>query len=60
MVILIIGFFAIEGTTDSTFTTHRGFFVLMLLGMILSDLKRLYTEKRMNKNMIDNENSSDK
>lgn len=60
MVILIIGFFAIEGTTDSTFTTHRGFFVLMLLGMILSDLKRLYTEKRINKNMIDNENSSDK
>ena len=26
MVLMIIGFFIIEGTTDSTFTTHRGFF----------------------------------
>ena len=43
--LMIIGFFAIEGTTDSTFTTHRGFYVLMLLGLILSDLKNLYIEK---------------
>jgi mannose/fructose/N-acetylgalactosamine-specific phosphotransferase system component IIC len=37
---LIAGFFAIEGTTDSTFTTHRGFFALMLLGMILGNVKQ--------------------
>lgn len=43
--LMIIGFFAIEGTTDSTFTTHRGFYVLMLLGLILSDLKNLYIGK---------------
>lgn len=43
--LMIIGFFAIEGTTDSTFTTHRGFYVLMLLGLILSNLKNLYIEK---------------
>lgn len=39
LVIMIIGFFLIESTTDSTFTTHRGFFVLILLGLILSDMK---------------------
>jgi hypothetical protein len=38
--VLIAGFFAIEGTTDSTFTTHRGFFALMLLGMILGNVKQ--------------------
>ena len=42
MVVLIIGFFAIEGTTDSTFTTHRGFFILMILGLILGNLKKDY------------------
>jgi hypothetical protein len=40
MITLITGFFAIEGTTDSTFTTHRGFFVLMLLGMLLGNMKQ--------------------
>ncbi len=39
IITLIAGFFAIEGTTDSTFTTHRGFFTLMLLGMILGNMK---------------------
>lgn len=39
LVTLIIGYFTIEGTTDSTFTTHRGFFTLMMLGMILSNMK---------------------
>lgn len=39
IVILITGFLAIEGTTDSTFTTHRGFFVLMILGLVLSNMK---------------------
>ena len=46
MALMIIGFFAIEGTTDSTFSTHRGFYVLMLLGLILSDLKYLYTKRQ--------------
>lgn len=46
MVLMIIGFFAIEGTTDSTFTTHRGFYVLMLLGLILADLKRIHTGEK--------------
>ncbi|MDR1203705.1 MAG: O-antigen ligase domain-containing protein, partial [Tannerellaceae bacterium] len=40
IIILIVGFFAIEGTTDSTFTTHRGFFVLMMTGMILSNMRQ--------------------
>lgn len=37
--LLIIAFMGIEGIADSTFTTHRGFFILMLLGLILSDTK---------------------
>lgn len=40
LVLLIVAFLLIESTTDSTFTTHRGFFVLMLLGLFLSELKR--------------------
>lgn len=40
LVLLVVAFLLIESTTDSTFTTHRGFFVLMLLGLFLSDLKR--------------------
>ncbi len=44
IVLMIIGFFLIEGTTDSTFTTHRGFFILMVLGLILSDLKNKSNE----------------
>jgi hypothetical protein len=40
LVILITGFFGIEGTTDSTFTSHRGFLTLMLLGMILGWMER--------------------
>ena len=39
LVFLIVCYFAIEGIADSTFTTHRGFFIMMLLGFILSDMK---------------------
>ncbi len=42
-VILIIVFFIIEGVADSTFTTHRGFFILMFLGLLLGDMKRILT-----------------
>ncbi len=38
-IILITGFFVIEGVADSTFTTHRGFFMMMFLGMLLADMK---------------------
>lgn len=43
--LLIIAFFAIEGIADSTFTTHRGFFVLMLLGLVLSEMKYIQNQK---------------
>lgn len=38
VVILIIGFLAIEGTTVTTFTAQGGFFVMMLLGVILFNM----------------------
>ncbi|OAV70867.1 Lipid A core - O-antigen ligase [Bacteroidales bacterium Barb6] len=41
IVILITAFLGIEGIADSTFTTHRGFFILMLLGAALSAMKNI-------------------
>lgn len=38
--ILIVLFFAIESTTDSTLTHNRGLFMMILLGLTLSDLHR--------------------
>jgi hypothetical protein len=40
IIILIIGFLAIEGTTAATFIAQGGFFVMMLTGLILSGVKR--------------------
>lgn len=39
--ILIIGFFLIECTTDSTITHNRGLFVMMFLGLTLSTMKTI-------------------
>lgn len=36
---LIIGYFLIESIADATFTSHRGFFIMMLLGLSLSESK---------------------
>ncbi|MDF9830657.1 O-antigen ligase domain-containing protein [Parabacteroides sp. PF5-6] len=44
IVILITGFIAIEGTTGSTFIAQGGLFVMMLLGLILSDMKHIAEE----------------
>lgn len=38
---LIIGYFIIESIADATFTSHRGFFMMMLLGLIISEQKRV-------------------
>lgn len=46
LALLITAFFAIEGIADSTFTTHRGFFVLMLLGLILSEMKYIQNQEK--------------
>ncbi|RHJ84381.1 O-antigen ligase domain-containing protein [Parabacteroides sp. AM08-6] len=40
LALMIIIFFLIECTSDSTITHNRGLFMMMLLGLILSDLKR--------------------
>jgi hypothetical protein len=53
IIILIVGFFAIEGTTDSTFTTHRGFFVLMMTGMILSNMRQNFLNQAEHENLTD-------
>jgi hypothetical protein len=42
IIILLIAYLAIEGTTDSTFVSNRGFFVMMLMGIVLVDMKRQY------------------
>jgi hypothetical protein len=43
--LMVILFFMIESTSDATITHNRGIFLMMLLGMIFSDLQ-LKTEKR--------------
>lgn len=40
---LIIGYLLIENVADATFTGHRGFFIMMLLGLVLSEQKQLLT-----------------
>jgi len=37
MSLLIIGFLAIENVADATFTSNRGFFMMIFLGLILSE-----------------------
>lgn len=49
LILLIVGYFAIESTSDSTYTTHRGFFIMMILGLVLSNMKyqsQIKTEKK--------------
>lgn len=43
---VIILFFLIECTSDATITHNRGLFMMMLLGLLFSDIRR----KRLNKN----------
>jgi hypothetical protein len=60
VVILIIAFLAIEGTTSSTFTAQGGFFVMMLLGMILANIKQEQDILITNNNsVLKNENITD-
>ena len=40
--ILIIGFIAIENVADASFTSNRGFFMMLFLGLLLSEQKRIY------------------
>jgi hypothetical protein len=40
LVIIIFSFFMIESLVDSTFTHNRGVFIMILLGVCLTDLKR--------------------
>ena len=42
---MIIVFFLIECTSDSTITHNRGIFLMMLLGMIFSDIQKKQTMK---------------
>lgn len=40
MVLMIVGFFLIECVADTTITHNRGFYMMMLLGLLFSDLKK--------------------
>ena len=50
LILLIVGYFAIESTSDSTYTTHRGFFIMMILGLVLSNMKHQSLLKKEDKN----------
>jgi len=45
IILLIIGFLAIESTTGSTFIAQGGFFLMMILGMVLSDMQKECVER---------------
>ena len=40
LILLMIGFLIIESTTGSTFIAQGGFFVMMMLGLVLSEMRR--------------------
>lgn len=40
IVLLVVVFFAIENIADATFTSNRGFYFMMFLGIIYADMKR--------------------
>ncbi|MBV8761863.1 MAG: O-antigen ligase family protein [Deltaproteobacteria bacterium] len=42
--LLVVVFFLIECTSDSTITHNRGVFMMMLLGLVLGDIKRMRSE----------------
>lgn len=45
MSLLIIGYLTIENVADATFTSNRGLFMMMFLGLILSEQKDSETEE---------------
>lgn len=40
IIIIITGYFAIENIADATFTSNRGYFFMLLLGLIFSEMKQ--------------------
>lgn len=52
--LIIVGYFTIENIADATFTSNRGFFFMMFLGLILSNMKYGYatTLQKSNPNKI--------
>lgn len=49
---LILGYLFIENLADATFTGHRGFFIMMLLGLVLSEQKNMLASSNTNNNPI--------
>jgi len=43
LMLMIVIFFMIESTSDSTFTHNRGLFIMMLMGLLISDINRAKT-----------------
>lgn len=41
MILMIVAFFVIESIADATITSNRGVFVMMLLGLLYSDLRKV-------------------
>lgn len=41
MVMMIVIFFVIESIADATITSNRGVFVMMLLGLLFSDFRKM-------------------
>jgi len=49
MALMIILFFMIECTTDSTITHNRGLFMMVLLGLLFSDIRHIVAQDKNKK-----------
>ena len=49
MALMIIIFFMIECTTDSTITHNRGLFMMVLLGLLFSDIRHIVAQDKNKK-----------
>ncbi len=58
IVLLLICFFGIEGTSYLTITTHRGLFMMMMIGLMLSEMKNKGAAGRKKQNRINLSNTS--
>lgn len=46
--LLIIGYFLIESIADATFTGHRGFFMMMILGLVFAERRQIHSKPSVN------------
>ena len=52
LAMIVIAFFAIENIADATFTSNRGLYFMMFLGVIYVEMAKKTDEKKNNKMIL--------